>query len=120
VPRDVGRGVLAGLVQSGRSFDAVADLCELAARCDPALARLAATGGDAPLAIAACYPRAVRGLFQAAGHPLPGAGTRILNMRTESAEHVLAAVLDPGAPPGPGGGSDRPDGDLDPAPGPAE
>ena len=41
VPEDVKKDVLARLSGSGIAFDAVADLCELSARKDPALARLA-------------------------------------------------------------------------------
>lgn len=83
--------VLGGLARSGVAFDAVPDLCELAARQDPALERLAA--GDAPLEIVACYPRAVRWLFHAAGAPLPEGGVTIHNMRTEDPEATVDAVL---------------------------
>ncbi len=58
VPPDTKREVLRRLAESGAAFDAVADLCEMSAKRDPALARLA--GGEAPLKIAACYPRAVK------------------------------------------------------------
>ncbi|HWE97179.1 MAG TPA: hypothetical protein VG269_24680, partial [Tepidisphaeraceae bacterium] len=43
--------------------------------------------------IAACYPRAVRGLFIAADAPLPEQGIEILNMRTETADQVVSALL---------------------------
>jgi hypothetical protein len=94
--------VLAGLAASGAAFDAVPDLCELAARRDPALRRLAGDGGS--LTIVACYPRAVRWLFHAADAPLPEAGVEVRNMRTEAPEDLLAAVLNPPSPE-PGGGS---------------
>ena len=71
VPDAVKREVLRRLSASGVSFDAVPDLCEMSARKDPALARLVdAAGGDQPVRIAACFPRAVRWLFHAAGSPL--------------------------------------------------
>jgi hypothetical protein len=93
--------VLRRLSDSGRSFEAVADLCEMSARRDPALKRLACGGG---VKIAACYPRAVKWLFASAGAPLDAAGTEVLNMRelpaTEVAERLLAGVIEPNLPPG--------------------
>lgn len=91
VPPEVKQEVLAGLAASGRGFEAVADLCEMAARRDPQLKSLAAD--DRPLKIAACWPRAVQGLFQLADAPLPKTGVEIHNMRTDSASDVLAGVL---------------------------
>ena len=55
---------------------------------------LAAGGG--PVRIAACYPRAVRWMFAGAGAPLPETGVEVLNMRTDTAEQVLAALLKEG------------------------
>ena len=91
VPPEVKQEVLAGLAASGRGFEAVADLCEMAARRDPQLKSLAAD--DRPLKIAACWPRAVQGLFQLADAPLPKQGVEIHNMRTDSAAEVLTGVL---------------------------
>lgn len=91
VPQEVKDAVLAGLAAADCSFEAVPDLCEMAARRDPHLAALA-QGGQS-LRIAACWPRAVRGLFTLADAPLPERGVEILNMRTDSAETVLAAAL---------------------------
>jgi hypothetical protein len=90
VPAEVKQAVLAKLAESGVAFDAVADLCEMSAKRDPALAQLAA---DGPVRIAACFPRAVRGLFIAADAPLPGEGVEIRNMRTETADQVVEALL---------------------------
>ncbi|MEQ8764705.1 MAG: hypothetical protein RL885_12315 [Planctomycetota bacterium] len=91
---EVKRQVLRGLSESDVAFEAVPDLCEMSARKDPTLARLSATPG---LEITACYPRAVRWLFHAAGHPLPaGDEVKIHNMREESAEVILERVI--GAP----------------------
>ena len=99
VPPDVKAGVLQSLCQSGVPFDAVADLCEMAARRDPGLHRLAAEG---PLKIAACFPRAVKGLFHQAGADLAPDRTEILNLRTESAaavtERLMAPDLQPNVP----------------------
>lgn len=90
VPRDVKEAVLRRLCESGVAFEAAADLCEMAARRDPALARLAAEGG---LKIAACFPRAVKGLFHQAGADLAPDRTEVLNMRTLAAADVTAALL---------------------------
>jgi len=91
VPKEVKAAVLKNLCESGVTFEAVADLCEMSARQDPALKRLAEGGA---IKIAACYPRAVKWLFAAARAPLPQEGTEVLNMRTQSAEDVTRAMLD--------------------------
>lgn len=89
VPPDVKAAVLRRLCESGAAFDAVADLCEMAARRDPALKRLADGGA---VKIAACFPRAVKGLFHQAGADLAAERTEVINMRTQSAEEVSAAL----------------------------
>jgi len=85
VPKDVKTRVLENLTASSCSFDAVPDLCEMSARRDPALAQIAAAGTT----IVACYPRAVKWLFSAAGTPL-AEDARILNMREQPAEEISA------------------------------
>lgn len=92
VPREVKQAVLAALSASGVAFDAVPDLCDMAARKDPALKRLSASS---EVRIAACYERAVRWLFHAARQPLPEEGVEILNMREDSAENITRALLAP-------------------------
>lgn len=89
VPADVKNGVLARLSASSVEFEAVPDLCEMSARRDPRLAELAAVDS---LRLAACFPRAVQGLFEAAGCRLPQSA-KILNMRTEPAEQIAADLL---------------------------
>ena len=91
VPVETKQAVLAGLNESGVAFEAVPDLCEMAARKDPALARFAGCG---KLKIAACYPRAVKWLFHGAGFPLPEKGIEVLNMREEEAADILDQALD--------------------------
>ena len=91
VPKEVKDAVLRRLCESGVAFEAVADLCEMSARRDPALARLASSGA---VKIAACCPRAVKGLFHQSGADLPLDGAEVLNMRVQSAEEVGAALLD--------------------------
>ena len=90
VPKEVKEAVLKKLCDSGVSFEAVADLCEMSARQDPALKRLAE--GEC-IKIAACFPRAVKWLFASARAPLPADATEILNMRIQSAEEVAAALF---------------------------
>ncbi len=89
VPSGVKNEVLQRLCDSAASFETVSDLCEMAAHRDPRLQAIAACGS---LRIAACYPRAVKGLFQQGGAPLPDT-TEILNMRSQPAADIAAALL---------------------------
>ena len=91
VPKDVKSAVLRRLTDSGAAFDAVADLCDMSARKDPALKRIAEGGC---IKIAACYPRAVKWLFHSTKSPLPTEGVEILNMREDSAENVSRRLLE--------------------------
>lgn len=90
VPKEVKDAVLRRLCESGVAFEAVADLCEMSARRDPALARLASGG---PVKIAACFPRAVKWLFHQANAPLLPEATEVLNMRSLCAEEAVAGLL---------------------------
>ena len=120
VPADVKAAVLKQLCTSNLPFEAVPDLCELSARRDPSLRRLANSG---PLKIAACFPRAVKWLFAAADAALPLGATEVLNMRTESADSVvtslLSSELQPNLPAGKGTAADAPIAVATPAPAPA-
>ena len=93
VPKQIKEEVLRRLNDSGVRFETVADLCEMSARRDPALHELSSEGH---LKIAACYPRAVKWLFHAAGAPLPQDAANVANMRTQSADEVVSAILGPG------------------------
>lgn len=101
--------VLRRLCDSGQSFEAVADLCEMTARQDPALKRLA--GGET-VKIAACFPRAVKWLFASAGAPLDPARTEVINMRDRPAADVTARLeatdLQPNLPAGKSTAADAP------------
>jgi hypothetical protein len=90
VPVETKAGVLQGLANAGIEFDAVPDLCEMAARRDPRLGELAS---GAPMRIAACYPRAVKWLFASAGVNINGDKAVVFNMRTQSADDVLHGIL---------------------------
>src|SRR5690348_7594290 len=92
VPLEVKEAVLRKLAESGVAFDAVADLCEMSARQDPALKRLAEGGA---VKIAACFPRAVKWLFHTAQADLPLNGAEVLNMRVQTAEEVATALFAP-------------------------
>lgn len=91
VPKDVKAEVLRRLSESGKEFEALPDLCDMSARNDPALKRIAESGC---VRIAACYPRAVKWLFHGAGAPLPAEGVEVLNMREDSAADVANRMLE--------------------------
>ena len=102
VPAATKAAVLERLAASGAAFEAVPDLCEMAARKDPALARYA---DDGELEIVACFPRAVEWLFHASGNALPDK-TPILNMRAETPEDIAACLAGERAMPDPNAVSD--------------
>lgn len=109
VSPEVKAAVLKKLCESNLPFEAVPDLCELSARRDPSLKRLASAG---PVKIAACFPRALKWLFAAANAPLPLGATEVLNMRNQSADEVLSSLfsaeLRPNLPEGKVTASDAP------------
>src|ERR1700676_2416828 len=84
---EVKTAVLTGLASLNADWDSVPDLCEMSARRD-----VAGLGSGGAVRIAACCPRVVRSLFQAAGAPLPPEA-KILNMRTQTPEQVLHGLL---------------------------
>jgi hypothetical protein len=96
--------VLERLIDSNLPFESVSDLCEMSARKDPGLVALSQQDG---LRIVACYPRAVKWLFSAAGAAIQTEPSQsessqsdakqpvyieVLNMRTDSAETVCAKL----------------------------
>jgi NAD-dependent dihydropyrimidine dehydrogenase PreA subunit len=70
--------------------EVVADLCGLAANRDP---RLKSWVQESPLTIVACFPRAIRWLFHAAGAPLPEDQARVLNMRTQTPDEIIRQLM---------------------------
>jgi hypothetical protein len=90
VPAETKTAVLEGLTNAGVEFEAVPDLCEMAARRDPRLAELAT---ETPLRVAACYPRAVKWLFASAGVNVEECKMTVFNMRTDSSEQMLQGLL---------------------------
>lgn len=94
VPAATKNAVLAALSAAGGKFEAVGDLCEMSARKDPALARIAAQPG---LRIVACHRRAVSWLMHAAGTAL-GEQVPVLNMREQPPEAIITALAGAPAP----------------------
>jgi len=93
VPQGTKGAVLEQLCASGANFETASDLCEMAARKDPRLAEL--IGGEEPIKIAACFPRAVKWLFHNAGVPFPAddpGKIEVLNMREQPAEDIVSAL----------------------------
>src|SRR5688500_15939858 len=90
VPLETKREVLRRLAESGVAFDAVADLCEMSAKRDPLLGQLVEGGA---VRIAACYPRAVKWLFNAADVPYDESLVQIGNMRTQQPEDIVELML---------------------------
>lgn len=90
VPEETKNAVLEGLAGAGVEFDAIPDLCQMAAAGDPRLAELA---NDGPVHIAACYPRAVKWLFASAGVNVDAPGAVIHNMRVSTPSDVLKEIL---------------------------
>ena len=94
VPPEVRTAVLNGLSEANVEFDAVPDLCAMAAEGDARLRELAALAPGKPLRIAACYPRAVKWLFASAGAALPEHSVRVCNMRVDTADAVMQGLLE--------------------------
>jgi len=93
VPDNTKDEVLATLCESDDSFETVADLCEMSARKDPLMTQLLEDG--TPVRVAACYPRAVKWLFQSAGAPFPDDGSvEVFNMREESGTDISRKLLE--------------------------
>lgn len=109
LPEDVKDSVLERLIDSNLPFESVSDLCEMSARKDPGLVPLSQQAG---LRILACYPRAVKWLFSAAGAAIQTESIQsesiqsdsnqsdakqpvyieVVNMRTDSADTVCAKL----------------------------
>jgi hypothetical protein len=92
VPEAVKQEVLAGLAASNLEFEAVPDMCEMSARRDARLAEWVDSGDT--LQIAACYPRAIKWLFSAAGVELPEERVKIWNMRELPASDIVTSILE--------------------------
>jgi NAD-dependent dihydropyrimidine dehydrogenase PreA subunit len=89
IPKATKDAILDFLARAGVAVEVVADLCGMAASRDPLLQRW--SQAEAPI-IMACFPRAIRWLFHAAGVPLDGKPIRFFNMRTQSPDEIIAAL----------------------------
>ena len=95
IPQASKERIFGALTQAGVEVEAVADLCGLAGCGDPRLKRWAQADS---LAIVACFPRAVRWLFERAGAPLEVGRVRFFNMREQSPDEIVAGLLDDHVP----------------------
>lgn len=90
LPQATKEAVRDDLKRSGVAFEEVEDLCRMAAHKDPALGEVV----DAEkVHIAACYPRAVKWLFHAAGKTIDESKVEIHNMREEEPEAISRNML---------------------------
>jgi len=96
LPETSRRQLLDSLNATGQKVHSVADLCLLASRRDPLLTDLLAQKDD--LIVVACYPRAVRSLLRYAGIACSET-TRFYNLREQSAEEILQAIVPNDTPP---------------------
>jgi len=81
--------ILDSLSRCGALVTVADDLCGLAAAGDPLLAEIAAAPRSA---VIACHRRAIRWLFDAAGHRLDETRTSLYSLRRQSVEEILAAL----------------------------
>lgn len=88
IAEDVKRDVLKSLKDGGARFVAVGDLCKLAAEKDPILKEWAKADS---VKIYACFPRAVRCLFDFAGAKL-NEDAVIYNMRGQTGEDIISQL----------------------------
>lgn len=101
IPQAAKERLFDAIQAAGVEVEAVADLCGMAAGRDSQLQRWAQADS---VAIVACYPRAVRWLFEAAGAPLGGGKVQFFNMRMQSPDEILAGLLESRVPGAPGKG----------------
>lgn len=90
LPEPTKQAVRDDLERSGVAFDEVEDLCRMAAKKDPALDDIAESE---TVHIAACYPRAVKWLFHAAGKTLDTETVHVHNMREEAPEAITSKLV---------------------------
>ena len=83
------------LSRSDLEVEMIDDLCGLAADRDP---RLQDWARIPSLTVVACFPRAIRWLFHAAGATLSQDQTRFFNMRTQSPDEILKELMPEGVP----------------------
>jgi len=90
VPKASKERMARALVQAGLEVEVVDDLCGLAARRDP---RLHGWAQASSLALVACFPRALRWLFHAAGAPPLNDQVRFFNLRAQTPEEIIRELM---------------------------
>jgi NAD-dependent dihydropyrimidine dehydrogenase PreA subunit len=90
IPRETREKIRAALSGAGLVVEEVSDLCGLTARRDPRLQQWAQSPA---LAVVACFPRAIRWLFHAAGAPSLNGQVRFFNMRTQTPEEITRELM---------------------------
>jgi NAD-dependent dihydropyrimidine dehydrogenase PreA subunit len=89
IPEKTRKSVFQALTDAGVEFETVPDLCLLAARRDPVLQKWAKSD---KIRIIACFPRAVRWLFNTGGVELPE-NAEFFNMRTSQPDEIIENLL---------------------------
>jgi NAD-dependent dihydropyrimidine dehydrogenase PreA subunit len=89
IPEKTRKSVLQTLTDTGVEFETVSDLCLLAARRDPVLQEWAESD---KIRIIACFPRAVRWLFNAGDTKLPETA-EFFNMKTSQPDEIIENLL---------------------------
>jgi len=82
--------ILESIKACGLNHEAVGDLCGLAAKHDPVLKTWAQHDS---LKIVACYPRAIKCLFERADAPLDIQKVEFFNMRSDEPRAIIQALL---------------------------
>jgi len=90
IPKVARDQVFRALSRASVPVEVVPDLCGLTAHRDP---RLQGWAESPSLTVIACFPRAVRWLFHAAGMPLSPERARFLNMRTQSPDEITRELM---------------------------
>jgi NAD-dependent dihydropyrimidine dehydrogenase PreA subunit len=89
IPEKTRKSILQALTDAGVEFEIVPDLCLLAARSDPVLQKWAKTE---KIRIIACFPRAIKWLFNAGGTQLTADNVNFFNMRTKQPEDIITGL----------------------------
>ncbi len=90
IPDQTREAVLEAMAGSGLEFEAVSDLCSLCANRDPVLQRWAEAE---KIQIVACFPRAIRWLFNAGKAQLPAQDVTFFNMGIQSPQEIITGLL---------------------------
>ena len=83
------KSIFKALTACDFKFEAVSDLCLLAAKRDPIFKKWEKSE---KIRIIACFPRAIRWLFHYGDFQLPPNNVEYFNMRTETPENIIAGL----------------------------